>query len=183
MKQEMKFRKRRTSGSSMTEFSGAMVIFILFIFAPLINVGILPVRYLIAHGVMTEITHRMSVCEKRSEAKNLLQTNTWWTNLLAACGVKVKDPKASLIIVDKDGGSKSSIAINGTIADNLLPNGTGGPFMYSIQLSADCVISPLFNAGAGLPGFTSPVTLHMSSQAQWENLGRDPETTFYYINE
>jgi hypothetical protein len=50
-------------------------------------------------------------------------------------------------------------------------------------VTADCDISPLFNAGAGLPGFTSPVTLHMSSQAQWENLGRDPETTFYYINE
>jgi len=167
----------------MTEFSGAMVIFILFIFAPLINVGILPVRYLIAHGVMTEITHRMSVCDKRSDAKKLLQTNTWWTNLLKACGVAVKNPQASLIIIDKDGGNKSTVDIASTLTDDLLPNGSGGPFMYSIQLTADCDISPLFNAGAGLPGFTSPVTLHMSSQAQWENLGRNPETTFYYINE
>ncbi|MCC7528396.1 MAG: hypothetical protein IT342_07735 [Candidatus Melainabacteria bacterium] len=167
----------------MTEFSGAMIIFILFIFAPLINIGILPVRYLIAHGVMTEIAHRMSVCEKRSAANQLLQTNTWWTNSLAACGVKVKNPKASLIIVDKDGGSKSSITINSALTADLLPNGSRGPFMYCVQLTADCDISPLFNAGAGLPGFTSPVSLHMSSQAQWENLGRDPETTFYYINE
>ncbi len=180
----MKVRRRRKSGSSMTEFSGALVIFVLFIFTPLINIGILPVRYLIAHGIMTEMTHRMAVCEKRrTEASQLLQTNLWWTKLLAACGVAVKNPQASLIIVDKGGSGKNTVAIGGSIADDLLPNGSKGPFMYSIQLTADCAISPLFNAGAGLPGFTSPVTIRMSSQAQWENLGRDPETTYYYVNE
>ncbi len=67
---EMRPRNRRQTGSSMTEFSGAMVIFILFIFAPLINVGILPVRYLIAHGIMTEMTHRMAICEAHSKQVN-----------------------------------------------------------------------------------------------------------------
>lgn len=167
----------------MTEFSGAMVIFILFIFAPLINVGILPVRYLIAHGIMTEMTHRMAVCEKRrTEASNLLKTNLWWTRLLGACGVAVKNPQASLITVDQ-GGSKKSVPMGDPLSDDMLPNGTKGPFMYSIQLTADCDISPLFNAGAGLPGFTKPVTIRLSSQAQWENLGRNPETSFYYLNE
>lgn len=179
----MKLATRRKTGSSMTEFSGAMVIFILFIFAPLINVGILPVRYLIAHGIMTEMTHRMAVCEKRTEASKLLKTNLWWTTLLGACGVAVKNPEASLTIVDKDGGNKKTIGIGVPLTNDQLPNGTMGPFMYSIQLAADCDISPLFNAGAGLPGFTKPVTIRMSSQAQWENLGRNPETTFYYINE
>lgn len=166
----------------MTEFSGAMIIFILFIFTPLLNIGILPVRYLIAHGIMTEMAHRMSVCEKRSEAANLLKTNSWWTNLLSACGVTVKNPDASLLIVDKN-NSKTSVSMNTVLSNDQLPNGSQGPFMYSLQLSADCDISPLFNAGAGLPGFTKPVTLHLTSQAQWENLGRNPETTYYYINE
>ncbi len=166
----------------MTEFSGAMVIFILFIFAPLINVGILPVRYLIAHGIMTEMTHRMAVCEKRTEASKLLKSNLWWTNLLSACGVAVKNPQASLIAVDQ-GGSKKTVTISDPLSVDMLPNSSNGPFMYSIQLTADCDISPLFNAGAGLPGFTKPVTIRLSSQAQWENLGRNPETTFYYLNE
>jgi hypothetical protein len=173
---------RKKSGSAMTEFSGAMIIFILFIFAPLLNIGILPVRYLIAHGIISEMAHRMAVCEKRTEAQKLLKNNSWWTNLLSACGVTVKNPDAQLVIVDK-GNSKSNVSINAILPNDKLPNGSGGPFMYSIQLSADCDISPLFNAGAGLPGFTSPVTLHLSSQAQWENLGRNPETTLYYINE
>ena len=179
---EMKPRRSRKFGSSMTEFSGAMVIFILFIFAPLINVGILPVRYLIAHGILTEMTHRMAVCEKRTEASKLLKTNLWWTTLLGACGVAVKNPEASLIAVDQ-GGSKKAVSMGDPLTVDLLPNGTKGPFMYSIQLTADCDISPLFNAGAGLPGFTMPVTIRLSSQAQWENLGRNPETTFYYLNE
>lgn len=174
--------KRSKSGSSMTEFSGAMIIFILFIFTPLLNIGILPVRYLIAHGIMTEMTHRMAVCEKRSEANKLLKTNSWWTNLLSACGVGVKNQAATLVIVDK-GNGKTSVPISTALSGDQLPNGPQGPFMYSLQLSADCDISPLFNAGAGLPGFTSPVTIHLTSQAQWENLGRNPETTYYYINE
>lgn len=174
---------RRRSGSAMTEFSGAMVIFILFIFTPLLNIGILPVRYLIAHGIMTEMTHRMAVCEKRSDASKLFKTNVWWTNLLKACGVAVKNQEVVLVIVDSSGSSKNSVALGDMLPVDKLPNGTGGPFMYSVQLSADCDISPLFNAGAGLPGFTSPVTIHLNSQAQWENLGRNPETSSYYINE
>ncbi len=167
----------------MTEFSGAMVIFILFIFAPLLNIGILPVRYLIAHGIMTEMTHRLAVCEKRSDAQKLLKSNQWWINLLKTCGVVVKNPDAILVVVDGSGAGKSSVTIGNELPVDKLPNGSGGPYMYSIQLSADCDISPLFNAGAGLPGFTSPVTIHMTSQAQWENLGRDPASSLYYINE
>lgn len=167
----------------MTEFSGALVIFILFIFAPLINIGILPVRYLIAHGVMAEMTHRMAVCEKRSVALNLLKTNKWWEAFLASCGVAVHNTEASLIIVGKSGNDKTSVLLGNALSDDQLPNGNKGPYMYSIQLASDCDIAPLFNAGAGLPGFTSPVTFHLSSQAQWENLGRDPQSSLYYVNE
>lgn len=182
MKSRKISQRRRQSGSAMTEFSGAMIIFILFIFTPLLNIGILPVRYLIAHGIMTEMTHRMAVCEKRTEAGKLLKTNSWWTSLLSACGVAVKNPSVALLIVDKSNG-KTSLPLETALSNDQLPNGAQGPFMYSLQLSADCDISPLFNAGAGLPGFTKPVTIHLTSQAQWENLGRNPETTLYYINE
>lgn len=167
----------------MSEFSGALIIFILFMFLPLINIGIMPVRYLIAHGTMSEMAHRMAVCEKRTDAYKLLQTNTWWKTFLAKCGVAVKSPEASMVIVGKDGSSKTSVNLNNNLSDDLLPNADKGPFMYSIQLRAQCDIAPLFNGGAGLAGFTKPVTFNMSSQAQWENLGRDPETTYFYINE
>jgi len=149
----------------------------------LINIGIMPVRYLIAHGTMSEMAHRMSVCEKRTDAYKLLQTHTWWKDFLLKCGVTVKSPEAALIIVGKDGTEKNSVPLSNNISNDLLPNGDKGPFMYSIQLSAKCDIAPLFNGGAGLPGFTAPITFNMCSQAQWENLGRDPETTNFYINE
>jgi hypothetical protein len=178
-----KTKARNTSGSSMTEFSGALIIFILFMFLPLINIGIMPVRYLIAHGTMSEMVHRMAVCEKRTDAYKLLQTNTWWTTFLGKCGVAVKSPEATIIIVGKDGADKTSVKLNNMLSNDLLPNGDKGPFMYSIQLSAKCDIAPLFNGGAGLPGFTKPITFNMSSQAQWENLGRDPETKEFYVNE
>ncbi len=167
----------------MTEFSGALIIFILFIFAPLIDIGILPVRYLIAHGTIAEMTHRMSVCEKRSEAQSLLKANTWWTDFLAKCGVSVHNTEASFVIVGKGGNDKTKVILGNALSDDQLPNGNKGPFMYSLQLNCDCDIAPLFNAQAGLPGFTSPITFHMNSQAQWENLGRDPQSSLYYINE
>lgn len=167
----------------MTEFSGAFMIFILFIFVPLINIGILPVRYLLAHGAMSEMAHRMAVCEKRSDAAKLLADNKWWSSFLTKCGASVKDPSGSLIVVGNGGGSKTTVGLGTNLPEDKLPNSAQGPYMYSVQLNCDCDIAPLFNAHAGLPGFTKPITFKMSSQAQWENLGRDPQTLLYYINE
>lgn len=179
----MSARRRRQTGSSMTEFSASMVIFILFVFCPLINVGILPVRYLIAHGIITEMTHRISVCEKRSDAYNYLKGNQWWTSFLSKCGVSVSNPKLTMIVCGKDVGDKTKFSNSAEISPDWLPNGTKGPCVYSVQLTADCALSPLFNAQAGLPGFTKPVTISINSQAQWESLGRDPQTSAYYLNE
>jgi hypothetical protein len=167
----------------MCEFGVSMIVFVCFILIPLIDIGFVPVRYLIGHGVINELTHRLSLCEKRNDAYQLLTDEKWWTTFLAKCGVSVHDSKLQLIVCGKNSSDKIVVTQGQTIPDIWLPNGIKGPCVYSLELSTSCDISPLFHGSSGLPGFTSPITLNLKSDSHWENLARNPKTSAYYLNE
>ncbi|HNM48300.1 MAG TPA: hypothetical protein PKN86_01315, partial [Candidatus Obscuribacter sp.] len=50
---------RNRSGHAMSEFAAALIVLISFIFMPLLNISIIPVRYLMAQGVLNELSHRV----------------------------------------------------------------------------------------------------------------------------
>lgn len=52
-------RRRKASGHGLTEFAVGLIVLIAFVFAPLFNIAIIPIRYLIVEGAMTEMAHRV----------------------------------------------------------------------------------------------------------------------------
>ena len=179
-----KSRRRNKCGHAISEFGSAMVLFICFFLAPLIDVSFIPVRYLIAQGVLCELTHRLSLAETRTDAYTLLNSETWWQDFLNKFGITAHDTKLKLVVLGK---IPSDMTSANSAADHLtsdwLPEGSKGPCVYSLELSSDCDLPPLFSFDAGLPGFTTPVTLNLKARSQWENLGRNPQTGNFYINE
>ncbi len=177
-------RGRNRRGHGIPEFGAAMVAFICFFLAPVIDLSFIPLRYLIAQGVVTELTHRLSLSEKRSDAYTLLGSDTWWQGFLAHFGVTAHDPKLRLVVCGLNPSNMTSVNTPlGPLSDEWLPEGVNAPCVYSLELSVDCDLPPLFNFNVGLPGFTEPVTMTIKSRSQWENLGRDPQTSKYFVNE
>lgn len=174
---------RSTKGQATCELAVSMIVLVCFILAPLLDIGFVPVRYLIGYGVITELTHRLSLCEKRSDAYQLLQNEPWWKSFLSKCGVTVLTPQLQLIVCGKSASDKITVGKGQVVPDNFLPNGNKGPCLYSLELSVNCDIAPLFHGSAGLPGLTSPITLNLKSKSHWESLARDPQTSAYYLNE
>lgn len=175
--------KRNERGHAISEFATALIVLIAFVFTPLFNISIIPIRYLIVQGALTEMSHRIVLCEKRSEAYQMLATDPWLTKILDKCSVTVTNPKLTMTIISQDGTSKTSVDGGDMIPAEWLPDGAKKPSLYSMEISADCSIPPMFSATAGLPGFTSPVTMHMHVASPWENFSRDPNTSQYFVNE
>lgn len=177
-------RRRNRHGHAISEFGAAMVVFVCCFLAPMIDLSFIPVRYLIAQGVVIELTHRLALTEKRTDAYALLNSDPWWKNFLDKCGVTVNNPKLKMVVC---GQNPSNMISQNSAGDNLttewLPGGANGPCVYSLELVVDCDLPPLFNLNAGIPGFTSPVTIPIKGRSQWENLGLNPQTGKYYINE
>ncbi len=176
-------RRRNNHGHAISEFGASMAVFICLVLAPLIDLSFIPVRYLVAQGVVVELTHRLALTERRTDAYTLLDTDLWWKVFLDNCGVTVHNPKLRLIACGQN--SSQMTTVNNADEDltaEWLPEGSKGPCVYSLELSADCDLPPLFSLGVGIPGFTGPVTIPIKARSQWENLGRDPQTGNYYIN-
>jgi hypothetical protein len=178
----MRTKSNRRKGAVLAEFGPAMVVFVCFLIVPLIDISFIPVRYFIAQGVINNTAQRLCLAEKRSEA-NTLAHGTWWTHFLTTCGVDVNPKPVKLIVCGKNDADKLVLEPGQQVPDEWLPQGEKGPCVYLIELTVDAAIPPLYKYNAGLPGFTGPIHVTMSGRANWENLGRNPETKKYYINE
>jgi len=173
---------RRKSGHAISEFAAALIVLVTFVFAPLINVGIVPIRYLMAQGVLTELCHRVVLSERRSEAISLFTNELWSKSVLQKCGVEVSNAKIGLTVLGKD-NSKLSIVGAEPIPSEWLPGGSMEASVFSLEISVDCAIAPLFQTSPGLPGFTSPVVMKLKASSPWENFGIDPVSQEYFVNE
>ncbi len=113
---------------------------------------------------------------------------TLQTRLKQIGGVTVKSTDLAVKVSGQSsrGPSSMAIPIPGQLDDKWLPNGANCPCIYTLQLKVELTIEPavLFrNFGAAIPGLSAPFSAVISSSHQWENLGRDPETGEFYLNE
>jgi hypothetical protein len=172
----------RNRNGSMHEFAPAFVVFVCFILIPLIDVAAIPIRYFIAQGVISSVAQKLSLAESRTEAASIAN-ESGWKQFLATCGVTVHPKPLKLVVCGKNEGDKIALGPAEAVPAQWLPSGTKGPCVYSMELAVDADIPPLYHGSAGLPGFTAPVTMKLACRSNWENLGRDPATRSYYINE
>jgi hypothetical protein len=172
----------RTQKGTLAEFAPALLIFICFVLLPAIDIAFIPVRYLIAQGVMNETAHRLALADTRTEANNIAHEG-WWTDFLKRCGVVVHPQPLRLIVGGVNPAEPLVLLPSQPVPAEWLPTGAKAPCTYIVEMTAQADIGPLCNGSSGLPGFTAPVHLTLNSRSNWENLGRDPANHQYFINE
>lgn len=177
----MKARSRSQNGN-FYEFAAALIVLISFIVVPLLTIGFIPMRFMLSHGVMSDLTYRLSHCESRTDAYTLLNKDKRWKDLLSKFGVTVSGEQLSLIATTSDGGARVVVQQGQQLSPEWLPGGAQGSLIYSLELRAQCSIAPLFHGNAAVPGLTQPVTLVLSTRSQWENVSRDPKSASFFIN-
>ncbi|HEY9732398.1 MAG TPA: hypothetical protein V6C89_10830 [Drouetiella sp.] len=185
---------KRNNRGSLAEFGPALLIFIVFIFVPLLDFGVLPIRYAIAYNGLNQFTHRLAMAEKMSDAEQMLKSERSLIRWLMSCGVEVTQARLDLRIVNKFNQEKQVVIPEPSpVPKEWQPDASDGPFFYYLVLTTDMKISPLFIMNLpwkGIPGLTSPCSINMATTAPWENLGRDPNAQIqpgadypYYMNE
>lgn len=152
---------------------------------PLANYGTFITRWAISSQIVSSWTNNLAKKRKLSEAFNLVATDEFNAAVANPTGVKVKSAKPALIVSRIDDPSKSiEVGIPGKIPAIWQPD--AGNFEYTLQVVVLAQVDPLVTVqffGMKIPGLTEPAEVVMSANALWENMGRDPITTEFYVNE
>ncbi len=183
-----KFMVRRRSGYQLAEFSAALVVLLIGILIPLLDLGVIPLHWILAHEIIASRVQQLAQCKSFSEAIDSLNTDSSLNIELANLGgVKLVSIKSNLII------SKTSLPYETLVAEepksiptDWLPGGKNSPCEYKLEVSALVELSPLAlysGLQANIPGLTKPFDCLIKINSQWENYGRDPITKQFYMNE
>lgn len=181
-------RPNRRRGAQAAEFAAALTALILCVVVPLVDFGIIPVRWLLANQIVSSFAGSLSRSETLSTAYEKMNSDPTLRTLLTRIGgVTPRSIKLALVIT-KPADSSQQMVIDEprSVPQNWLPDAPGGPFQYELQVSSLVEISPLVILNFGerkIPGLTAPFTMNLNSSSHWENLGRNPNTNEFYLNE
>ncbi len=147
----------------------------------------MPVRWFLAKEIIGNYARKLSLCETYSQALQMLEADpSMETQLIRLGGVKPKNIRCNLIVSSTRSGERFVVDKPKSIPGQWLPNGSRSPCDYAMQVASDVEISPVFLVqmlGGKVPGLNCPVTFTIASEANWENLGRDPVTKVFFVNE
>lgn len=125
--------------------------------------------------------------EKLSDAEQMVMTDPFCNDYLSKFGITLKQSQLALIITDKQNQElQILIPRPAPVPVAWQPDSANGPFVYCLQYTVTTEISPLFTMSLpwkGVPGLTSPASVSFNVITNWENLGRDPNSEEYYLNE
>ncbi len=177
--------RRNSTGSNMVEFVYCLVFIFFVILIPLINYGTLLTRWAMANQIIESWTRGLAKKQKMSQAFDRVLESDFVEAVRKPTGVRIKKVEPSLII-SKVNDPTQFLAVNvpGQIPKKWLPN--GGNYEYTIQIAVDSEIDPLISFqlfGLEIPGLTKAADVRMVNTCLWENMGRDPVTTEYFLNE
>lgn len=169
----------------MVEFVYCLVFIFFVILIPLINYGTLLTRWAMANQIVESWTRGLAKKQKMSQAFDRVLESDFVEAVRKPTGVRIKKVEPSLII-SKVNDPTQFLAVNvpGRIPKKWLPN--GGNYEYTIQIAVDSEIDPLISFqlfGLEIPGLTKAADVRMVNTCLWENMGRDPVTTEYFLNE
>jgi hypothetical protein len=174
---------RNQRGSLMTEFAGAFVLFICCVMIPLINISVIPVRYVVSFAMVSEMTRKLALAETRSQAVTLATQPAFYQSFAGQFGITLEAPTISVVCKDQD----SDVQVfpgKKPIPKVWLPGGSRSAHCnYLLKTETVAQIPPLVCVGPKIAALTAPVPFTISATAPWENLGCDPATREFYINE
>lgn len=177
--------RSQAGGYQISEFAVSMLFLIACVALPLLNLSVIPLRWGLAHSLVSTTVQQKAQCETLSQA--LQSENTWLEAFKKIGGITVKSTKVALLVESaKMQGQTRVITKAGSIPGDWLPNGPMGPYVYRMDLTADCEIAPLVLIpvpNVKIPGLTSPFAVSFNEKAVWENTGRDSATGEFFVNE
>ncbi len=174
---------RNEKGTAITEFAGSLVIFICFAFIPFVDMAFVPARYLLVSTYLENVVHHMALSEKRSDALFYLKNGSNFRAFVNTLGVNLHSADANLVVCDDSGATRSVIPGSTPVPDNMLPNSTNKPLVYTLELNVVADVPPLFGQAGSIPGFNKAIIFNFKNRYDWENLSPDPQSGTYFINE
>jgi len=147
-----------------------------------------PLRFGLGKSVVSGRVRQLAKVETLSEALQDEKKDESFKGVLSGLdGIAVKSSQLSLIIKsNKSDPPEIVIDRPGTIPKKWLPDGSASPCDYSLDLIVNVDIFPLIVVPVPqvkVPGLTAPVTLQFNEVSVWENLGRDPVTGEFCMNQ
>jgi hypothetical protein len=166
-----------------------MVLLVLVLFVPLLDMGIMPVRWFLAQEIISTYARKLSLCESLSQAYAVMDADpSLETRLVHLGGVQPKTITLALVI-NRTSPPFEKIVVTEPkkIPRDWWPEGRKSPCEYILELTVDMEIAPaiIFRGLGGPPitGLNKSVPFQISQTSPWENLGRNPITKGYFINE
>lgn len=188
----MRISLRSERGSQTVEFGAALALFVSMILVPIINYSVIPLRWILANQLVSTNARKMSFCETFSQSQRMLRSEpSLGKHLEDIGGIEVKSVDLGLLAtrINGRGSDRDSlfIANPGQVPPHWLPDSTnGGPCTYSLVLKVSMNISPAIpvsSSGPKIMGLTAPFPATITVMREWENLGRDPVSGKFYLNE
>jgi hypothetical protein len=185
------FLERRNRGSQIVEFGSALFLLIAFVFLPLLDLAIVPIRWMMAHELINNYVRTLAMCETYTQSLRTLEADpSLRDRLLKIGGIQVRSTALYLtvthITTNDDTTKFIEITKPGTIPADWLPEGKMAPCQYLLVLNVQATISPavLMNwDNLSVPGLTKPIPISIVVLHDWGNLGKDPATEKYFVNE
>lgn len=179
---------RNSTGAQAAEFAAALTILVMFFVIPLLDFGVIPIRWGLANHLITSYSVNFARAETLSRAFEQLEEDTNLQDLLKKIGgVNAKRLRLALVITKPSAAEKKLVVEEPKRIPTLwLPDSPNGPFQYELELLATVEISPLLLISLGekkIPGLNAPFTVTIISSSHWENLGRNPNTNEFFMNE
>ncbi len=189
----MRRRQKRSNqrGSQLPEFTAAIVMLVFVVFIPMLDLIILPVRWILAHEIVSTYSRKLALCETFSEAYETMQADpSMATRLYMLGGVTVESVKMDLrvarVFAVPHIEEFTIVEFPNIVPKEWLPDGPKNPLHYTLELTVSTKIAPavlLDTKGVAIPGLTCPVPITITASHEWENLGRNPLTGKYFLTE
>lgn len=180
---------RSNAGAQVVEFGAALCILVGFIVIPMIDLVVVPIRWMLAQQIVNDYSRNLAVSETFSDALRRVQADpSLQTRLERLGGVYVKALRLQMRIGRTQDSGKEQIIREEPrqIPVSWLPDGANAPCSYSLDVLVDAEIAPaiIFKLGnASVPGLTKPIPIAIRGNHVWGNLGRNPRSGNYYLNE
>lgn len=176
---------RNRRGSNTIEFTYCLVFIFFVLLLPFANYGTFMSRWALSSQTVSAWTQNMAKKRKLSDAFKAVRGDDFAAAVANPSGIKVKSVTPVLSISKVDDQSHSiAVETPGKVPTTWLPD--AGNYEYTLQVNVVAQIDPLVTVqlfGIKIPGLTEPTDVKISGSALWENKGRDPLTTEFYLNE
>lgn len=182
-------RSRDEKGSAhLSEFAAAIFLLLTCIVIPLIDLAAIPIRWALGRSIVAERVHNLAGSETLGAAlEQFSQDRTLDKAMADIGGTTVQWSELTLTATSiRRPDQAVTVARSGMLPSEWLPDGARSPCAYQLGLTVRADIAPLIMVkipNVNIPGLTRPLSIPFHDASSWENLGRDPLSGQFYVNE